>query len=88
MKYYSEKTGKLYDSLDELTAAESKTDKKKERRKMLIKEYNSLDKEMNELLNKAEEISKQMAEIRDEIDEIDGVKPSITAKELYNLFFN
>lgn len=88
MKYYSEKTGKLYDSLDDLTAAENKTDKKKERRKMLVKEYDALDKEMEEVLKKADEISKQLAEIRDEIDEIDGVKPSITAKELYNLFFN
>lgn len=88
MKYYSEKTHKLYDSLDDLTAAENKTDKKKERRQMLQKEYSSLEKELKGILDKGDEISKQMAEIRDEIDEIDGIKHSISAKELYNILFN
>lgn len=76
MKYYSEKTGKLYDSLDDLTAAEQTKDKAKERRTMLEKECKALEKEFDEIYDndRATEIMKQILEINREINEIDGVR--------------
>lgn len=88
MKYYSEKTGKLYNTIDELNTAENSKNKEKERRKMLQKEYKALEKELNELLVKGEEISKQLAEVQDEIDKIDKIKRPFSALELHSFFFS
>lgn len=88
MKYYSERTNKLYNTIDELKTAEVAKGKQEERRRMLQKEYKALEKELNELLIKAEEISKQLAEVQDEIDEINKIKRPLSATQLYNLFFD
>lgn len=87
MKFYSEKTKKMYDTVEALEKAEKAEDNKGERINKLTKERKALYAELDELEKTYEEILSQIANIDDEIDKLRGVKRSYSSKDLFDMLF-
>lgn len=83
MKFYSEKTKKMYDTVEALEKAEKAEDNKGERINKLTKERKALCAELDELIKTYEEILSQIANIDDEIDKLRGIK----RKDLFDMLF-